>query len=538
MPTQQFQQFFFISKTDGKQLAKEVVGNFSKGYIASDDTKAYIGTSSGASSYNTKNGNLEWQTSDRFKLTKEIRSNTPYVVYSPNPFKGSVVGAVELYANYGSSLAMITNMKLEGKEEWLELPDPDLKTNHEILEMPAASGTRAVACSGKIYFERRVDSKTTMESHQAPAIPSGPICINNTQIVYAGNNSLNKSNITKTTGDSSIMVLDFQYNKVKWRKDFKDFAILSTPSYDGFNIYISCSDGLRCLEGASGNELWHYKTESSIYSQPIITGKHIFIGGTDSFLYSITKTKGELVWKEKLSSRIVSSTMALDTEQLFILADDGTLTCFEPDKSDIPAQIKITVTSSRSRIDRDFYFTTSVINRSGIRLDTSKVKYTVEPPDFGEIKSSFLTPRKLGKCKIIAQLDNLSGEVEITIVNAPPKCNDKLDMGIIGEYQTVSKILTFTNISDFKTKITLKAEKDYCFFDQDSFELEPKQTIDIKVTTEGVRFEKNGTHKINIIVTNEDEESISIAFIVNKRAWWGQTRLINFLTAGLIPEKD
>lgn len=528
---------FFINKADGKQLAKKVVGNFSKGYIASDGTKAYIGTSNGVSSYNTKNGNLEWQTSDKFQLTKEIRSNTPYVVFSPNPWKGSVKGAVELYANYGSMLAWIIDTDFQGKTEWVELPDPDFKPNQEILEMPAASSTRAVACNGNIYFDRIIDKKTVVESHPAPAIPSGPICINNSQIVYAGNNSFNKNNIVKTAGDSSIMMLDCSYNKIKWRKDFKDFAILSTPSFDGFSVYISCSDGIRCLDGTSGNELWHHKTDSSIYSQPIITGKHVFFGSTDSFLYAITKTKGELVWKEELTSRIVSSTMALDAEQLFVLADDGTLMCFEPDKSDIPAQIKINVTNARSRIGRDLYYTISVLNRSGIRLDVSKVKYSVEPSDFGEINSSAFTPRKLGKCKIIAQLENLRDELEITIVNAPPKCNDKLDMGTIGEYQTISKTITFTSASDFPTKITLKAEKDYCFFDQGSFELAPKQTIDIKVTTEGTRFEKNGVHKTSIVATNEDGESINIVFIVNKKGMVGPNTIDKYLDSRINPRE-
>jgi len=67
---------------------------------------------------------------------------------------------------------------------------------------------------------------------------------------------------------------------------------------------------------------WKFSTHGKVFSSPVVYKSTVFIGSSDSCLYAIDKTNGNLLWKFKTSGSISSSAAALNNI-IYINSFDG-----------------------------------------------------------------------------------------------------------------------------------------------------------------------------------------------------------------------
>jgi glucose dehydrogenase len=63
----------------------------------------------------------------------------------------------------------------------------------------------------------------------------------------------------------------------------------------------SSDENFYCLDIKTGREIWRFKTEGKIWSNPLIANNRIYFGSYDCHLYCLTQ-EGKLIWRFQSST--------------------------------------------------------------------------------------------------------------------------------------------------------------------------------------------------------------------------------------------
>lgn len=140
--------------------------------------------------------------------------------------------------------------------------------------------------------------------------------------------------------NSSIQCYDVMRAEVLWQRDLE--YIESSPVGNENFVYVASASGsVYCLDAASGNIKWAYKSNKNhvktlsekynpnrFFTSPVINGNNLFTGGTDGNMYCVDVTTGALLWKLQTGASIFCDASAFDNK-IFFGSDDKNLYCVD-----------------------------------------------------------------------------------------------------------------------------------------------------------------------------------------------------------------
>jgi len=117
--------------------------------------------------------------------------------------------------------------------------------------------------------------------------------------------------------------------KVKFDKNL-DGELKSSPVVVDDTIYIGSTNGNLYSIDTDKSKNWDFTTGDEILSSPAYVNDTVIVGSSDGNVYCLNTSKGDLVWKEDLNDKVISSP-AVDEHDLsvFIGSDEGNLTCLD-----------------------------------------------------------------------------------------------------------------------------------------------------------------------------------------------------------------
>jgi outer membrane protein assembly factor BamB len=134
------------------------------------------------------------------------------------------------------------------------------------------------------------------------------------------------------THDGRVVAVDWRKQQVVWTfidpKHPLEYRS-SCAVTDKFVILGGYDKELHCLDRATGNQLWSFKTRSHIESSPVIVGERVFCGSGDGNVYAVTLKDHQESWKFR-AGRPVTASPAVGERCLVIGTEgpDGTVYCF------------------------------------------------------------------------------------------------------------------------------------------------------------------------------------------------------------------
>lgn len=92
-----------------------------------------------------------------------------------------------------------------------------------------------------------------------------------------------------------------------YMEDLWDY-FLSSPIVqkikDTTYVFFGSSDAnLYCVNAATGQLKWHYKTKGPIHTTPVIANGVLYFGGWDTYLYALNVNTGQLLWQFKTGDK-------------------------------------------------------------------------------------------------------------------------------------------------------------------------------------------------------------------------------------------
>ncbi len=96
----------------------------------------------------------------------------------------------------------------------------------------------------------------------------------------------------------------------------------SSPAVVDGKLYIGSLDfEMYCLDISTGEALWRYKTEGSVYSSPAVVDGKVYFGSLDNYLYALDAEDGSFLWKYKTEDTIVYAPGVVDGA-VYVGSDD------------------------------------------------------------------------------------------------------------------------------------------------------------------------------------------------------------------------
>jgi len=286
------------TEIDNQQIISSPTVSNDLVYIGSDDTYVYC--------FYAENGTMKW----RFKTGGRVRS-------SPAVYDGSVfIGSDDAYLYKLDALT--------GEKIW------QYGTDDKILSSPAISNNKVFISSMDGYlYAIDIESPVAVwekfqiqNSNQAtpPTISSSPLVINQKIIIGSLDNKLYcvdrdsgqicwdtkniignrvegspcvyKGRVYVGSVDKKLYCFDLISGNLKWYFYTESGIIKSSPSIADEKLFFITSKGmLYCINLTTKDELWHYDTDQTGFSSPIVSNGKVFVGGylsgTTGFMYCI-----------------------------------------------------------------------------------------------------------------------------------------------------------------------------------------------------------------------------------------------------------
>jgi outer membrane protein assembly factor BamB len=100
--------------------------------------------------------------------------------------------------------------------------------------------------------------------------------------------------------DGSLTCYDLDSGKTRWSHHY-DHPYFSTPLCIDGRIWASCGDVVRCLEAATGEEIWAYRPEHfSLYGRMVLAQGRLFAPDIDGWTYVLDPETGTLLSRHLL----------------------------------------------------------------------------------------------------------------------------------------------------------------------------------------------------------------------------------------------
>ncbi|MCA9051267.1 MAG: PQQ-binding-like beta-propeller repeat protein [Planctomycetaceae bacterium] len=127
--------------------------------------------------------------------------------------------------------------------------------------------------------------------------------------------------------------------EVKWELASAD-GWVAACAIAGSHVYAPALQGyLHCLDRATGNELWKYRSIDStdekkfapgFKAAPLVTEQAVYIGDEDGVLHAVDRTTGKLMWKYVTDAEIAGGVAAYG-DHLLLASHDSFLYCLGRD---------------------------------------------------------------------------------------------------------------------------------------------------------------------------------------------------------------
>lgn len=126
--------------------------------------------------------------------------------------------------------------------------------------------------------------------------------------------------------DGNTYCVNINTHKQKWKFGYGATWAMSTPAIDGNVVYIGWSDVefLTALDLQKGKELWRYKTNGLVFSDPQLSAEQLIVGSSDHKLHAIDKSTGSKIWEYRTGGSIFGPPL-IDGTSIFVGNDRGEL---------------------------------------------------------------------------------------------------------------------------------------------------------------------------------------------------------------------
>ena len=108
----------------------------------------------------------------------------------------------------------------------------------------------------------------------------------------------------------------------------REFPFLSSPAVTSNRVLFGGRDKfLRCLDRATGTNVWSFPTRGKVDSSPVVCGDKVVVGSDDGRLYIVSLNSGKELWSYEIG-RAIGSSPAVVGGKIVIGCDDGNVYCF------------------------------------------------------------------------------------------------------------------------------------------------------------------------------------------------------------------
>lgn len=106
-------------------------------------------------------------------------------------------------------------------------------------------------------------------------------------------------------------------------------ARFTTPAVDERFLIVGATDGIvRCLNPATGEEIWRYEFDGNVSGAPLLADDIVYVGTMDERIAALDATTGELLWEDELPGR-AKSAFAARNGILIVLAEPKFVIAYE-----------------------------------------------------------------------------------------------------------------------------------------------------------------------------------------------------------------
>lgn len=117
--------------------------------------------------------------------------------------------------------------------------------------------------------------------------------------------------------------------KVEFNKKL-DGELKSSPIVVNDSVYIGSCNGKLYSIGTDEEKNWEFTTGDEILSSPAYVNESIVFGSNDGNIYCLNVSDGNLIWKEDLNNKVISSpTIDEHDNSVYIGSDEGNMTCLD-----------------------------------------------------------------------------------------------------------------------------------------------------------------------------------------------------------------
>jgi eukaryotic-like serine/threonine-protein kinase len=136
------------------------------------------------------------------------------------------------------------------------------------------------------------------------------------------------------TDDSNFYAINAIDGSIAWSRNFSSKIVGGSTLYDDNTIIFGTISGmLYALNINSGETKWAYKTNGTITSSPLTSGKYVYCTSFDSYVYCLDGRTGMVVWKYMMENK--SRTTPIVWKDYLFVAADRSIYCFTNKKIEI-----------------------------------------------------------------------------------------------------------------------------------------------------------------------------------------------------------
>jgi len=136
------------------------------------------------------------------------------------------------------------------------------------------------------------------------------------------------------TDDSNYYAININNGSIAWNKNFSSKITGGSTLYDSSAIIFGTISGmLYALDINNGEIKWSFKTNGTITSSPLTSGKYVYCTSFDSYVYCLDGRTGTLLWKYLMENK--SRTTPVVWKDYLFVAADRSIYCFTNQKIEI-----------------------------------------------------------------------------------------------------------------------------------------------------------------------------------------------------------
>ncbi|MBN1782347.1 PQQ-binding-like beta-propeller repeat protein [bacterium] len=196
-----------------------------------------------------------------------------------------------LFAGTESGMALAAE-KRSGEIIW------EKRLGHRLTGHPVLADTAVICVSdaGMIWSLASGNGSVLWQRTLTPEIVAAPVIHGRTIVVMnsAGN----------------VWALDSADGALLWQRHLAG-GVFNPACADSGKIFIGTTQGLYCLDSATGEPAWQVSPGTAAGTAPVIAGDQLCIGMLDRHLLILNKTNGEPLWRFEMPGRVRTHPLVL-----------------------------------------------------------------------------------------------------------------------------------------------------------------------------------------------------------------------------------